>query len=72
MEIYTNNLIEAFKQYRVEVAQAVAFTHRDYTASGITRERASRVAEARKRLITRIPAKPGERGGPRPNPLRPE
>lgn len=50
------------RKFQAELAAAVRWTHPDYTHSGITRERARRVAEARKALRAAIPAKPTRAG----------
>lgn len=60
MNTYSNAMIQAFKQYREDVAKAVKFTHPDYSHSGIVRERVRRLTDARKTLIAKIPAKPAE------------
>ncbi|UXW85108.1 hypothetical protein NFX31_12900 [Microbacterium azadirachtae] len=55
--------VAAVKKYQADVAAAVRWTNPDYTNSGITRERARRVAQARKALAAAIPAKPERKGG---------
>lgn len=55
--------VAAVRQYQADVAAAVRWTHPDYTASGISRERAKRVEAARAALRAAVPAKPEHKGG---------
>lgn len=54
--------VATVKKYQADVAAAVRWAHPDYNNSGITRERARRVAEARKNLRAAIPTKPERKG----------
>ncbi|GEB94161.1 hypothetical protein [Microbacterium lacticum] len=56
MTINTKLYVEAYAAYQAELAAAATWTHRDYSNSGITRERARRVVEARKKFQAKIPA----------------
>ncbi|WP_461474465.1 hypothetical protein [Microbacterium sp. HJ5] len=54
--------VQTFKQFQDAVNAAVRWTHPDYTNNGITRERARRVAEARKALGAAVPPKIERKG----------
>ena len=60
-----NNHAKAFGAYRKAVAEAVRWHSPDYSDSGIWRERARRVAEARKALMAALPAE-AKATGPSP------
>lgn len=64
MAMITNTKnVQTFKQFQDALAAAVRWTHPDYTNNGITRERARRVAEARKALGVAVPPKIERKGG---------
>lgn len=54
--------VATVNKFHADVAAAVRWKHPDYNNSGITRERARRLAEARKNLRAAIPAKPERKG----------
>lgn len=54
--INTKLFSEAYAQYKADLAKAASFTHPDYSHNGITRERARRVVEARRKFQAKIPS----------------
>ncbi|WP_336631114.1 MULTISPECIES: hypothetical protein [unclassified Microbacterium] len=61
--VINTQYLATVKQYQTAIAEAVRWTHPDYTASGISRERAKRVEAARAKLRAAVPAKPDRKGG---------
>ena len=55
MTLNTTLYQEAYAQYRADLQQAARWTHADYSHNGITRERARRIAEARRKFEAKIP-----------------
>jgi hypothetical protein len=55
MTLNTKLYQKAYAQYRADLQQAAQWTHADYSHNGITRERARRIADARKKLQAKIP-----------------
>lgn len=55
MALNTKLYQNAYAQYRADLQQAAQWTHADYSHNGITRERARRIVEARKKLQAKIP-----------------
>lgn len=54
--------VATVKKFQADVAAAVRWKHPDYNNSGITRERARRLAEARKTLAAAVPPKTERKG----------
>lgn len=55
MTLNTKLYQEAYAQYRADLQQAARWSHADYSHNGITRERARRITEARKKFEAKIP-----------------